>query len=81
MTYVEPPPGWVTFGSHVGTTVRLEFSGVDEDGLPLWEREKPKLTAIEHLRQTASDARLSRPSEYDFDVATNRPLSTPGDNA
>lgn len=32
-----PPPGWFTFGSHVGQTVRLEFWG-DDGGMPIWER-------------------------------------------
>lgn len=39
MTYVKPPIGWSTFGTHAETIVRLEFSEErDENGVPLWER-------------------------------------------
>lgn len=41
--YQEPPAGWEAFGSHVDRPgVVLEFSAEvgEEDGLPLWERER-----------------------------------------
>lgn len=39
-----PPPGWHTFGSHVGIAdIVLEFWGTDEGGMPLWERPKTEL--------------------------------------
>lgn len=39
MTYLPPPPGWFTFGTHVDSDVSLEFSKeLDEDGLPFWEK-------------------------------------------
>lgn len=39
---VSPPPGWAAFGAHVDRPeIALEFSrAMDEDGLPLWERER-----------------------------------------
>lgn len=38
--YVEPPPGWFTFGTHVNEPgVELEFSvELDDEFFPLWER-------------------------------------------
>lgn len=44
MTYVEPPPGWYTFGTHVDSPgTDLDFSAeLGEDLLPLWERPKPE---------------------------------------
>ncbi len=35
-----PPDGWKTLGYHLDTAVPLEFWGVGEDGLPIWEREE-----------------------------------------
>jgi hypothetical protein len=29
---------WAPFGTHVACAVRLDFAGVGEDGLPVWER-------------------------------------------
>lgn len=43
MTYITPPPGWSTFGTHVDRGYQhLLFSPLyDEDGLPFWEKPCP----------------------------------------
>lgn len=39
-----PPEGWFTFGTHIdpetgrAMDVQLEFWGIDDGGLPIWER-------------------------------------------
>lgn len=43
-----PPPGdgWHPFGTHVDCQVLLEFFGMDEGGLPVWERVVPRRSHI-----------------------------------
>lgn len=43
MSYVEPPAGWFTFGSHLDYRGLLEFSDeFDEGGYPRFERPSAK---------------------------------------
>lgn len=36
-----PPDGWFTFGTHIDQPgVELDFWGLGNDGLPIWERPK-----------------------------------------
>jgi hypothetical protein len=43
MTYITPPDGWFTYGSHIEYSAPLEFSEeLDSDGLPLFERPVAK---------------------------------------
>lgn len=56
---------------------------VNSLGYPVnWEQapcqNRNELKALPHLRATASDPRISRISDGGFDLATGRPLSTPG---
>ena len=37
----DPPAGWFTVGTHVGSPTPLEFWGADEGGVPIWERPAP----------------------------------------
>lgn len=55
--FVEPPPGWFTFGTHLDfPDVPLQFSKeTGEDGLPLWER--PVITVQEEIDRSRGDRR------------------------
>lgn len=40
--WIDPPEGWLIFGSLSDYPGELEFSAErDEDGFPLWERPRP----------------------------------------
>jgi len=46
-----PGDGWVAFGTHANCKVSLDFWGVGEDGLPIWEQViVPEATDDENLR-------------------------------
>jgi len=46
----KPPNGWQTFGSNLDWKGDLEFWGLSEDGLPIWERRLPESGKINCAR-------------------------------
>ena len=54
-----PPPGWHTFGTHIGQPeIALEFWGDDGAGFPIWERPAPSDLAVDIPGRASTVQRL-----------------------